>query len=189
MPPEVGILRLHSAPTKSQSNCPKAPVDSAPPAPPVDIRQPRSLSVSAEPEIVVNEGFPQKAAPLHGPNLKQPTAGRGVAAPPNHGDEGASGDLGFHKRVGGGSQATSVQPTVEHVGVDGSTRLILPEIVPTLPPQSTPPPASSATFAPPSSHNRPPTYFSQYARPPHLRESSAVCFADSIFFGQLARRY
>jgi hypothetical protein len=170
-------------PAKPQFKYPKAPVDSAPSVPLVDIRQPRSsISVSTDPEVVVNEGpQPQKASPLHGPNLEQTTPRRGVAASPKPSDEGADGDLGFHKPVGGGSQTTSVQPAVQHVGVRGSTGLILPDIVPTLSPQSTPPFALSAGSAPPSFHNNnQPTSFSQYVRPPHLRESFTVCFASFI---------
>ena len=166
-------------PAKPQFKCPKAPaVDSAPSAPLVDIRQPRSLSVSTD-EIVVNGGSPRKATPLHDPDLEQTTPERGVAASPKPSDEGAHGDLGFHKPVCGGSQTTSVQPAVQHVGVRGSTGLTLPDIVPTLPPQSTPLFALSARPTPSSFHNQP-TSFSQYARPPHLRESSVVCSASYI---------
>ncbi|KAN0123611.1 hypothetical protein V8E52_002943 [Russula decolorans] len=170
--------------------CPKASVDSAPSAPLVDIRQPRSLSVSAEPEIVVHGGSPQKAASLHGPDSKQTTPGgvTGVAASPKPGDDGVDGDLGFNKPVGsGGSQRTSVQPAVQHVGVRGSTGLIPPDGVPS---QSTRPPALSAGSAPPSFHNQPtsfqPTSFSQYARPPHLRESSMTLERKSESSGRLA---
>jgi hypothetical protein len=163
----------------------KAPISSAPSAPLVDIRQPRSLSVSADLEIVVDGGPPQKAAPLHDPDLKQTTPGSGVAAPQKPGDGGVDGDLGPHKPVGGRSQTTSVQPAVQHVGVSGSTGLILPDIIPKLPSHSTAPPASSARSALPSFRNQP-TSFSQYVRPPHLRESFTVCF---VRCHQLARRY
>jgi hypothetical protein len=179
-------------PAKPQFKCPKAPVDSAPSAPLVDIRQPRSLSVSTDPEIVVHESPPQKAAPLHGPDLNQTTApGSGVAASPKPGVDDVDGDLDFHKPVGsGGYQTTSVQPAVQHVGVRGSTGLILPDRVPTLLSQSTPPPTLSAGSAPPSFHNQP-TSFSQYARPPplHLHESPVVCFCWFHFCVNLRERY
>jgi hypothetical protein len=140
--------------------------------------------VSADPEIVVDDSYPQKAAPLHGPDFtrKQTSPGGGVAASAKHGDDGVDGDLGFfYKPVSsGGSQTTSIQPTVQHVGVRGNTGLILPDGVPTLPPQSTLSSAISTGSAPPSFHNQP-TYLSQYARPPHLRERSTVCFAGFIF--------
>ena len=170
MPEEVGILFDRTfLPGKPQFKCFKAPVDSAPSAPPVDTRQPRSLSASASanPEIVV--GSPNEAAPLHGPDLKQTCPRSGVAASPKPGDQSVDGD----PAVGpGGSQITSFQPAVQHAGVRGSTGLMLPAFLP----QSTLPPALSAGSLPPSFHNQP-TSFSQYARPPHLRESSAVCFA------------
>jgi hypothetical protein len=139
--------------------------------------------VSVDPEIIVDGSYPQKAAPLHGPDFtrKQTTPGGGVAASAKPGDSGVDGDLGFHKYVSsGGSQTTSVQLTVQHVGVRGSTGLILPDRVPALLPQSTPLPAISTGSAPPLFHNQP-TYLSQYARPPHLRERSMVCFAGFIF--------
>jgi hypothetical protein len=175
--PEVGsnpLIALLPG-KKLQLKCPKAPVDSAPSAPlVVDIQQPRSLSVSADPEIVAHGSYPQKVAPLqHGPNLKQTTAGSGAAAPKPR-DDSVDGNLSFHKTVGsGGSQTTSIQPIVQHVGVRGDTGLITGRVH-TFPP----PPAVSAgsAFAPPSFHNQP-TSFSQYPRSPHLRESSTVSFA------------
>lgn len=158
---------------KLQLKCPKAPVDSAPSAPlVVDIQQPRSISVSVDPEIVAHGSYPQKVAPLqHGPNLKQATPGSGAAAP-KPGDDSVDGNLDFHKAVGsGGSQTTSIQPTVQH-GVRGNTA----GRVQTLPP----PPAISAgsASAPPSFHNQP-TSFSQYPRSGerNVRENSTVCFA------------
>lgn len=157
---------------------PEVPVDSAPSAPLVDTRQPRSLSVSPDPEIVVLGDSLQKATPLHGSDLKQTTPGSGVAAPPK---PGVDGDLSFHKPVGsGGSRTTSVQPAVRHAGIRGSTGLIQPDRTPTLPSQSTSPPALSAGSAPQA------TSFSQYARPPHLRESSMTLERKSESSGQLA---
>ncbi len=152
-----------------QSKCPKAPVASAPSTPLVETPQPRSLSVSAVPEIpvdAVHGGVPQKAAPLHGRD----------SHPPKPGDGRIDGNVSSHNPVGsGGSQITSVQPTVQHAGVRGSTALIVPDTAPS--PHSTPlPPASSAGSAP-SSFNNQPSYFSPYARPPHLREGFTVlCF-------------
>lgn len=175
-----------SHPGEPQFKCLKAPVDSAPSAPPVNTRQPRSLSVSAfaDPEIVVDS--PSEAAPLHGSDLKQTCRRSGVAASPKPGDQCVDGD----PAVGpGGSQTTSFQPAVQHAGVRGSTGLILPNRVPTLStaaPLSTPPPALSAGSVPPPFHNQP-TSFSQYARPPHLRESSAVCFAGFIYLSTCAK--
>jgi hypothetical protein len=172
------LIALYPAKTSVQNfKCPKVPVDSAPSAPLVDIRKPRSLSVSPDPEIVVLGDSPPKATPLHGPDLKQTTPGSGVAASSK---PGVDGDLSFHKPVGsGGSQTTSVQPAVQHAGIRGGTGPIKPDRTPTLPSQSTTPPALSAGPALPSFHTQA-TSFSQYARPPHLRESSMVCFSGFI---------
>ncbi len=168
------------------SKCSKAPIGSAPS---VDIRQPRLLSVSTDPEIVERRVSSQKAAPLYGPDLKQQKIPwNGVAVPPKPGDGGVDGDVSFHKPVrDGGSQTTSVHPSVQHVGVRGSTVLVLPDTVTATSSRSIPSPFSSAGLAPPSFDNQQPTSFTPYARAPHLRESSAVLCLFHLY--QLAHRH
>jgi hypothetical protein len=107
--------------------------------------QPRSLFVSADQVSAdaVHRGSPQKAAPLHGPDLKQT-----VATPPKPGDGCVDGD--DESLTCMGSQ-TSVQPAVPHAGARANSALMLPD---TVLPHSTPP-VLSAGFALPSFNNQP----------------------------------